>query len=196
MDGKLNGMAICRIAPKITNLLFADDSLIFCQANENEVQVVSNTLQLYANASEQCINFEKSSAYFSSDVSVEKKAWIIDKLKVQEVERFDSYLGLPTLIGMKKYDIFSFLKERVWKKIQGWKGKLLSREFSMEVVAQSIPTYTMRVFHIPGKLCDELDAMCARFWWGQVGEEQKIHCKSWNFLTQPKKMGGMGFLDL
>ena len=66
----------------------------------------------------------------------------------------------------------------------------------MEVVAQSIPTYTMRVFHIPGKLYDELDAMCARFWWGQVGEEQKIHCKSWNFLTQPKKMGGMGFLDL
>ena len=62
MDGKLNGMAICRIAPKITNLLFADDSLIYCQANENEVQVVSNTLQLYANASEQCINFEKFSA--------------------------------------------------------------------------------------------------------------------------------------
>ena len=58
---------------------------------------------------------------------MEKKEWIIDKLKVQEVERFDSYLGLPTLIGRKKYDTFSFLKERVWKKIQNWKGKLLSR---------------------------------------------------------------------
>ena len=112
------------------------------------------------------------------------------------MERFDSYLGLPTLIGRKKYDIFSFLKERVWKKIQGWKEKLLSRagkEVLIKAVAQSILTYTMRVFQIPG---NELDAMCARFWWGQVGEEQKIHCKSWNFLTQPKKMGGMGFWDL
>ena len=165
-DGKLNGVAIYRTAPKITNLLFANDSLIFCQANENEVQVVSDNLQLYANASGQCINFEKSSAYFSSNVSVEKKEWIIDKLKVQEVERFDSYLGLPTLIGRKKYDIFSFLKERVWKKIQSWKGKLLStagKEVLIKVVAQSIPTYTMGVFQILGKLCDELDAMCARF---------------------------------
>ena len=54
----------------------------------------------------------------------------------------------------------------------------------------------MGVFQIPGKLCDELDAMCARFWWGQVGEEWKIHWKSWKFLTQPKKMGGMDFRDL
>ena len=64
-------MAVYRNAPCITNLLFADDSLIFCQANKDEVQVVSNTLQLYADASSQCINLEKSSAYFSSNVFME-----------------------------------------------------------------------------------------------------------------------------
>ena len=111
---------------------------------------------------------------------MEQKAWIIDKLKVKAVERFDSYLGLPTLIGRRKYDSFAFLKERVWKKMQGWKGKLLSRarkEILIKAVAQSIPTYTMGVFQLPRKLCDELDAMCARFWWGQVGEKRKIHRK-------------------
>jgi len=25
------------------------------------------------------------------------------------------------------------------------------------------------------KLCDELDNLCAKFWWGQVGNERKIH---------------------
>ena len=62
---------------------------------------------------------------------------------------------------------FLSLRKRVWKKIQGWKGKLLSRagkEVLIKAMAQSIPTYTMRVFQLPGKLCDELDAMCARFW--------------------------------
>ena len=92
-EGRLHGVALCKNAPSISNLLFADDSLIFCQANKEEVQVVSNTLQLYAEASGQCINLEKSSVYFNSNVSMEQKEWIIDKLKVKEVERFDNYLG-------------------------------------------------------------------------------------------------------
>ena len=71
LDGRLHGVAVCRNAPCITNLFFADNSLIFCQANKDEVQVVSDTLQLYAEASSQCINLEKSSAYFSSNVSME-----------------------------------------------------------------------------------------------------------------------------
>jgi len=44
---------------------------------------------------------------------------------VREVERFESYLGLPTLVGRAKYQTFSFFKDRVWKKMQGWKGQLL-----------------------------------------------------------------------
>ena len=179
-DPSSSYLLVYKNAPYITNLLFADNSLIFCQANKDEVQVISNTLQLYAEAFGQCINLEKSSAYFNSNMSVEHKAWIVDKLKVKAVERFDSYLGLPTLIVRRKCDSFAFLKEWVWRKMQGWKGKLLSRarkEILIKVVAQSIPTYTMGVFQLPRKLCDELDAMCARFWWGQVGEKRKIHRK-------------------
>ena len=53
------------------------------------------------------------------------------------------------------------------------------KEVLIKAVAQSIPTYTMSVFQIPLKLCDELDAMCAKFWWRQVGNERKIHWKQW-----------------
>ena len=71
-----------------------------------------------------------------------------------------------------------------------------SKEILIKVVAQSIPTYTISVFQIPLKLCAELDALCAKFWWGQFGNEQKIHWKSWDKLTASKKEGGMGFQDL
>ena len=70
------------------------------------------------------------------------------------------------------------------------------KDILIKAVAQSIPTYTMIVFQLPLKLCDELDAMCAKFWWGQVGEERKIHCQRWEKLTQSKKDGGMSFRDL
>ena len=66
----------------------------------------------------------------------------------------------------------------------------------IKAAAQSIPTYTMGVFLLLVKLCNELDALCGRFWWGQHGEERKIHWKSWSFLKKPKKEGGMGLRDI
>ena len=199
MERQIRGVSICRGAPRITNLLFADDSLIFCQATQNEVREISKILQVYAGASGQCINLEKSSIYFSGNTPLEQKRWIKDSLGVKEVDRFETYLGLPTLVGRAKYHSFAYLKDRVWKKLQGWKGKMLSRggnEVLIKAVAQSIPTYSMGVFQLPKKLCDELNAMCARFWWGQEGEKRKIHWKSWDKLTEAKKMGGLGFRDL
>ena len=43
-DGKIHGASICRGAPKVSYLLFADDSLLFCRATQNEVEVVSEVL--------------------------------------------------------------------------------------------------------------------------------------------------------
>ena len=51
----------------------------------------------------------------------------------------------------------------------------------------------MSVFLLPLKLCDELNNLCAKFWWGQVGNERKIHWKSWDKLSTSKMEGGMGF---
>ena len=61
------------------------------------------------------------------------------------------------------------------------------QEILIKAVTQAIPTYTMGVFQLPVKLCDDLNALCAKFWWGQVGNEKRIHWKSWATLSQPKK---------
>ncbi|XP_023924072.1 uncharacterized mitochondrial protein AtMg00310-like [Quercus suber] len=54
----------------------------------------------------------------------------------------------------------------------------------------------MGVFQLPVKLCNELNIMCARFWWGQNGDDKKIHWKSKKSLAQPKNERGMGFRDI
>ena len=40
--------------------------------------------------------------------------------------RLGKYLGLPSIIGRSKTEVFAEVKEKVRRKLAGWKGKLLS----------------------------------------------------------------------
>ena len=62
------------------------------------------------------------------------------------------YPGLPSIIGRSRNDVFVEIKERVGRKLSGWKEKNLSiggREILIKAVAQAIPTYTMSCFQLP-----------------------------------------------
>ena len=70
-------------------------------------------------------------------------------LGVKVVDKFELYLGLPTQVGRAKYQAFSYLKDGVWEKLQGYEGMMLSRagkEVLIKAIIQAIPTYTMGVF--------------------------------------------------
>ncbi|XP_057803274.1 uncharacterized mitochondrial protein AtMg00310-like [Salvia miltiorrhiza] len=54
----------------------------------------------------------------------------------------------------------------------------------------------MSCFAIPDQICQRLNSVAARFFWGQKNEERRIHWKSWRKLCIPKKDRGMGFRDL
>ena len=118
---------------------------------------------------------------------------------VQVIKPHESYLGLPSLVGMSKRNTFAQLKQRVSNKLARWKKKLLSsagKEILIKTVAQAIPSYTMSCFKLPNTLCDELTGMVRQFWWGQVREEKKLAWMSWEKMCLPKEKRGMGFKDL
>ena len=63
---------------------------------------------------------------------------IKDCLGVGEIRSYEKYLGLPSLVGRNKKSSFNYIKERVWRKFQGWEEKLLSqanREILIKVIA-------------------------------------------------------------
>ena len=79
-------------------------------------------------------------------------------------------MGLPSLVGRNKRNTFNEIKEKLRKKLAGWKEKMLSKaskEVLIKAVAQAIPTYTMSCFKLPDALCEELTTMVRNFWWGQ-----------------------------
>ena len=62
--GDIRGISICRSGPKLTHLLFADDSLVFCRATVNDCQKLMDILSAYERASGQKINRDKTNLFF------------------------------------------------------------------------------------------------------------------------------------
>ena len=64
---------MCRSGPKITHLFFADDTLLFCQVEMGDLQVIQDILQLYEKASGQKINRNKTIVFFSKATNEGRK---------------------------------------------------------------------------------------------------------------------------
>ena len=77
-------------------------------------------------------------------------------------------MGFPSLVARNKRNTFNEIKENLYRKLAGWKEKMLSKAAGKEVlikaVAQVIPTYTMSCFRLPDSLCEELTSMIRNFW--------------------------------
>ncbi|KAL0402323.1 UNVERIFIED_CONTAM: hypothetical protein Slati_4262200 [Sesamum latifolium] len=66
--GALQGVWVSPTAPSVSHLLFADDTLLFCEATGAQVEEVKRILTLYASASGHEVNFSKSSMVVSRDM--------------------------------------------------------------------------------------------------------------------------------
>ena len=171
--GDIKGYALCKNSSRLTRLLFADDSLLFCRAIESECNNILEILDVYGSCFGQQINQNKTTIFFSKLTSEETREHIKHALGVLEIKQYEKYLGLPSLVGRRKKANFNFIKEKVWRKLQGWEEKLLSqagREILIKAVVQAIPTYTMSCFKLPLGLWNELESLIRKFWWGQHGD--------------------------
>lgn len=132
---ELDGISICRGCPYVTRLFFANDNLLFCKANSQECYILTEILRKYEAASGQKINTNKSSIFFNHNTPQETKDEMLEILGPMQGSRHTKYLGLPSIIGKSKNAIFAKIKERVGKKLSGWKEKMLSmgvRKFSLK----------------------------------------------------------------
>lgn len=97
---------------------------------------------------------------------------------VLEIRYYEKYLGLPSFLWRKKKASFEYIKERVWRKLQGWEEKLFSQagwEVLIKSVVQTISTYTMSYFKLSLGLCIDTESLIRKFWWDQRGDRSKIH---------------------
>ncbi|GAU41378.1 hypothetical protein TSUD_398150 [Trifolium subterraneum] len=104
------------------------------------------------------------------------------------------------MVGRSKKTIFSYIKDRIWKRINSWRGRALSKagkEIMIKSVLQAIPSYVMSMFILPASLIDDTEKMINAFWWrsGSTNNNNTkgIHWLAWERLACPKAYGGLGF---
>ena len=74
----------------------------------------------------QKINTDKSSVFFSLNASQETNEVVFDILGPMQNSRHSKYLGLPSIIGKSKNEVFADVKEKAFEvegknAIYGWK---------------------------------------------------------------------------
>ena len=183
----------------ISHLLFADDSLLFYRATMEECQRLLNLLGKHKAASSQAINRQKTSLFFNKNTKPKVGNAIQQMLGARVMTDCEKYLGLLMTCGKSKMNTFKELQEKITKHVMGWKEKFISkagREILIKIVAQAIPTYSMRLFKLPKSICDKINFLLAKYWWGRNHEERTVHWIHQNKLCTHKKKGGMGFWDL
>lgn len=85
-SGAIKGARVVRGAPRVTHLLFADDSLIFGYTMEMEASSVLKVFQSYTKCSSQLVNFEKSRVFFCSNVNMGNRLDVERTLGVHHVD--------------------------------------------------------------------------------------------------------------
>jgi hypothetical protein len=124
--GGLQGVRVCRGAPSVSHLLFANDSLILMKANAANATTLRNVLNTYCASSGQLVSDPKSSIYFSPNTDAEDKDAVRSILNIHSEVLSEKYLGLPSQVGMDRSDCFQYLVDHVCKIISGWNEKNLS----------------------------------------------------------------------
>jgi hypothetical protein len=111
MDGLLTGVPTSKFGPRVSHLFFADDSLLFCRSSISQWNHLTNILKLYKEASGQRMNNNKMAIFFSKNTTQIAKEEIGRVAGIPITQRYETYLGLPALVGKSRIAAFRSIKD-------------------------------------------------------------------------------------
>jgi hypothetical protein len=112
------------------------------------------------------VNYDKSSIFFSRNVSAAKRANLTTQSGLKETTQLGKYLGVPALGKSPRVHDFQYLVENVKARLAGWKAKQLSlagRITLAKSVIQAIPIYPMMSTPIPKSCLKEIEKVQRAF---------------------------------
>ena len=137
--GTISPLKIAQGSPGISNLLFADDSLLFFKATVDQARKVKELLDLFQKCSGQLLSHSKCSLLFSEACPDNVRKDIMSTLGVESSTFEGKYLGLPTYIGKSAKKCFTYIKDSIVSRLHGGMERCLSMDGKEVYVSPSHP---------------------------------------------------------
>ncbi|XP_057760108.1 uncharacterized protein LOC130980443 [Arachis stenosperma] len=191
-------VAVSRGGPRISHLMFANDLLLFCKAEKQQVQTVMVALENFCRASGMKFNVEKSKALCSRNVSATRKEIFTGVSSIRFVQNLGKYLGVNLNHSRVTRATFNDVLDKIRGRLASWKGRLLNkagRLCLLNSVVTAIPTYRMQVSLFPKGVTNKIESMMQNFLWKGQADGRGLNLVNWKVLVTPKKFGGLGIRD-
>ena len=177
----------------VSHLLFADDTLIFCDADNNHITALHGILSRFEEMSGLKINLGKSKLVPIRDVPDLHE--LVEILGCRESALSLKYLGLPLGATFKDKTIWNSILKKMERRLAGWKWLYLSKGGKVTLIKSTLsnlPTYFLSLFPIPVKVAKRMEDLQRDFLWTGIGDDHKIHLLNWSKICSPVKNGGLG----
>jgi hypothetical protein len=197
--GLVSGFSVGMEAPRLLMVshLFADDTLIFCDTDPDQILQLRYLLTWFEAISGLKVNLAKSELVPMGDVPfIEDLAGILG-CKTSCLPM--NYLGLPLGAKFKAKSIWNGVLETMEKRLAGWKRLYLSNGGRLTLIKSTlsnIPTYFLSLFPILTALANRMEKLQQDFLWGSMGNEFKFHLVKWDTICNPIQSGGLGVRNL
>ncbi|RVW99876.1 LINE-1 reverse transcriptase-like [Vitis vinifera] len=182
---------------QISHLLFADDTLIFCEAKEDQLLYMGWLLMWFEAISGLRVNLEKSELIPVG--RVENVDELADEFGYRVGKLPSTYLGMPLGAPFKSVAAWDGIEERFKKKLAMWKHQYISKGGRITLVRSTLsnlPIYFMSIFQMPRVVRIRLEKIQRDFLWGGGALVQKPHLVNWSIVCLDKRSGGLGVKSL
>ncbi|RVX07712.1 LINE-1 reverse transcriptase-like [Vitis vinifera] len=177
----------------VSYLLFADDTIVFCEPSKDQLTHLGWILAWFEVASRLRINLAKSELIPVGEIDN------IEEMVVELGCRIGSfpvkYLGLPLGARHKALSTWDGVEERMRRRLALWKRQYLSKGGRITLIKStlaSIPIYQMSIFRMPKSVVKRLEKLQRDFLWRGGSTGRKIHLINWKVVCTQKEKGGLG----
>ena len=190
--GRRNGKGMV-----VSHLLYADDTLLFCRADLEQLAHLIWLLMWFESISGLRINLNKSEIISVGSIAEVDSLALELGCKVGTLP--SSYLGLPLGAPHNSVTVWDGFEERFRKRLALWKRQYISKGGRITLIRStlsSLPIYFMSLFRMPRRVRLRLEQIQRGFLWGGGNLEKKPHLVKWSTVCLDRKMGGLGIKSL